>query len=50
VTITSVLFHPAAFAGGVADAEIDGGVLAIFKVMLAALVFPAISVAVPVMT
>ena len=49
VTTTSVLFHPAALAGGEADAEIAGAVLSMFRVIVVCAVFPATSVTVPVM-
>ena len=50
VTVTGVLFQPLLLGLGVAVAVIIGGVIPIFSVTFAVLVFPALSVAVPVMT
>jgi len=49
-TATLVLFQPAAFGAGVAVELIVGGVLSIFTVWLAVVLFPATSVAVPLTT
>src|SRR6476661_8629828 len=50
VITTSVLFQPAAFAGGAALAVMNGGVLSTFSVTGSCALFPARSVAVPVTT
>src|SRR5437016_5873400 len=50
VTVTSELFQPAALAGGIAVAEIPGGVLSILSATLVLAVFPALSTACPLMT
>lgn len=50
VTVTLVLFQPAAFGAGVAVELMVGAVLSIFTVSLAVAVFPATSVAVPFTT
>jgi hypothetical protein len=49
VTVTAVLFQPAAFGGGLCDAVTCGGVLSILRVTLVLAEFPAPSVAVPLM-
>src|SRR5919201_4121926 len=50
LTVTSVLFQPAAFGGGLEAAFRSGGVLSRFTVTLVLAAFPARSVAVPVTT
>jgi hypothetical protein len=47
MTITSVSFQPAAFGTGNTLAVMVGGVLSIFRVMVAVAVLPALSTAVP---
>lgn len=47
VTVTLVLFHPAEFAAGEADAEMVGSACSRFTMAEAAAVFPATSVVVP---
>src|SRR5262249_3018253 len=48
VTLTSVLFHPAAFGDGVALILIEGGVSSMLMLSVTDAVLPATSVAVPV--
>jgi hypothetical protein len=50
VTVTFELSQPFPFGGGDEIAEIVGGVLSMFNLMLVLAVFPALSVAVPEMT
>jgi len=50
VTVTSVLFQPSAFGGGVTVAETEGGVLSKLITTFVDAAFPALSIAVPVMT
>ena len=50
VTVTFVLFQPAAFGAGEITPAIVGGAVPIFKVTVAVAAFPATSVAVPVTT
>jgi hypothetical protein len=47
VTVTGVLFQPAAFAAGAAVAVMLGGTVSRFTTTVAVAVLPAISVAVP---
>ena len=48
--MTLVLFQPLAFGAGVAVAVIVGSVVLTFKVTLVDALFPALSLAIPVMT
>ena len=48
VTVTSVLFHPFAFAAGARVATIEGEDLSMFTVAVAVDVLPALSTTVPV--
>jgi hypothetical protein len=48
VTVTGVLFHPAALGVGDTAADIVGAVSSIFKVVVTDALFPATSVTVPV--
>src|SRR4051794_27230687 len=50
VTVTGLLFQPAALAAGEGEAITTGAVLSMFTVRLAVAVFPDLSVAVPEIT
>jgi hypothetical protein len=50
LTVTSLLFQPAPFGGGTAEAVIEGGVFSILSVIDVEAVFPARSTAVPLIT
>lgn len=50
VTVTGVVFQPFALGAGEADAIIVGGVVLTFSVTLADALFPALSMAVPLIT
>jgi hypothetical protein len=50
LTVTGLLFHPAEFGEGATSGVMVGGVFEMFSVICAEAVFPATSVAVPLMS